>query len=318
MRARGALAAVLILSLAAAACAEETEPSSDKKPPSSEEIAALIADLDSDSYQTREAATRSLIEIGGPAVKPLSEAAATGSLEVGVRAVRVLEALYTGKNSAEVSAAEGALETLAGSNSRSIAGRAEQVFSLHQDVARRVAIAKIRSLGGIPKYYDSKFEAQPVVPDPPQGEDEQPVEILILGNDWKGGEEGLKYVKRLPNLNQLLVVRGIGISEKALGDLQSVLPNLRIETRGPAYLGVSMTPTPAGCQVNQVSPNSAAQKAGIRAKDTILQFGDVTVTKPEDIIEAIKTMKPGDKVKVLVERGGRTQILDVVMGGWSG
>jgi hypothetical protein len=312
------LVAVCLGAWAAESFADEPVPASpEPSPPSREQIAGLVADLDSDRYETREAATRALVEAGAAAVKPLGEAAAAGSLELGVRAVRVLERLYTSEDTEVVTAAEEVLESLAASKNRSIAARAEFVFSLHEDVGERVAVAKIRSLGGIPKYYDSRFEARLVEPNPTEGEEPQPVEILILGNEWKGGDEGLRYVKRLPQLKSLYVVRGTGVSEKALNDLQSILPDLVVDHRGPAYLGVSMQNTTRGCLVKQVSPNSAAQKAGLLDNDTMLQFGDVTVTRSEDVIEAIKGLKPGDKVKVLLEREGKTLTVEVVMGGWA-
>jgi HEAT repeat protein len=53
-------------------------------------IRKLIEDLGSDDFQTREAATAALTEIGEPAVDALTEAAKSADPEVSNRAKRIL------------------------------------------------------------------------------------------------------------------------------------------------------------------------------------------------------------------------------------
>lgn len=301
--------ATLICATSAALVAAD-DPSAD-----AETIARLVAELDSDEYAVREEATRALIESGAVAVAPLGQAAAEGSLETVVRAIRVLHSLYTGDDDRAVDAAEEALETLSRAENISVATRAEQVLDLHEDVRQRRAVAKITELGGIVKYYDSRLMARRVPGNQPDAE--HPVEILILDRDWKGGDKGLKYVKRLTDLQSLLVVRGTGVSKRALDDLQATFPDLQIQERGPAYLGVKMRLTQQGCRILEVTEGSAAEVAGLQPNDLVVGFDGQPVTRPDELIDFIGQQKPGGKVQVVVNRGGQRLTIDVVMGEWS-
>jgi hypothetical protein len=282
--------------------------------PSETAIAALISELDNEQYEVREAATRKLVDAGGPAVRPLAEAAATGSLEMGVRAIRVLETLYTSGDEATVVVVEEALDRLSESKNRSIASRAARVFSAQRAVHERLAIARISKLGGMLTYRDDQLAARPLVAE--EIPNDRQIETVILSGDWKGGDEGLKYVKRIEDLQTLIIVEGANVTEKALNDLQSAAPDLRIDRRGLAFLGVSMEGR-SDCRISSVKDGSAAHKAGLLPGDMVLQFGEVAVKNPDDVISKIKTLKPGDKIKVLVERNARTLTLDVVVGSWS-
>ena len=87
-----------------------------------------------------------------------------------------------------------------------------------------------------------------------------------------------------------------------------------------AFLGVStsdVTPaiarslnltTKTGAVVQDVSKNTAAAAAGIKADDVIVAIGARPVTSPEDVGAEIRRFSPGDKVDVTVERNGEQNI----------
>jgi hypothetical protein len=61
-----------------------------------ERAAALIKDLGDRRFATREAASKALKAIGGPAVRPLQKAAASGDLETQRRAEQIIQAIAAG------------------------------------------------------------------------------------------------------------------------------------------------------------------------------------------------------------------------------
>lgn len=278
-------------------------------------MADLIADLDSDQYAVRKKATRALIEAGAPAVSPLTAAAADGTLEVQIRVVRVLQELYTASESDEtIDAAEVALEALADSSNRGLAARADRVLNENYERRERRALTQIKRLGGVINYSEApNLIAGNFDPNLP------PISYILLGGKWKGGDEGLKYVKRVTRLRVLYVAGAAGarpISGKAQEDLEASLPDLIVQNRGRAYLGIGGGPHPNGCQVIQVKAETAAAKAGLREFDVIQGFGGKKIDDFDTLIELIKTYAPGDKVKLDVIRGSRSMTLEVVMGEW--
>jgi putative serine protease PepD len=84
-----------------------------------------------------------------------------------------------------------------------------------------------------------------------------------------------------------------------------------------AYLGVSTaTPssTTAGALVQSATSGGPAADAGLRSGDVITKLGPTTIKGPNDLVAAITTHKPGDKVTVTVQRGSATTNLTVTLG----
>jgi S1-C subfamily serine protease len=82
-----------------------------------------------------------------------------------------------------------------------------------------------------------------------------------------------------------------------------------------AYLGVStQAATSAGAAINDVVDNSPAAKAGLRKGDRIVTIAGTDVREPDDVAAAVNARRPGDKVAVVVERGGGRRTLNVTLG----
>ncbi len=64
-----------------------------------------------------------------------------------------------------------------------------------------------------------------------------------------------------------------------------------------------------GVQLNGVREKSPAAKAGLKAGDIIVKFGDTTVKSVQDYTLALQNYKPGDEVDIVVQRGGQTLTL---------
>ncbi len=93
------------------------------------------------------------------------------------------------------------------------------------------------------------------------------------------------------------------------------------------FMGIAMAPVdssvasqlglPAnatGALIQEVVPGSPAEKAGVKVKDVIVEIGGDAVTSVEDAFASIRSRKIGDKVDVVVLRGGKRTTLAVTLG----
>jgi S1-C subfamily serine protease len=85
-----------------------------------------------------------------------------------------------------------------------------------------------------------------------------------------------------------------------------------------AYLGVSTgdasTATSTGAVIGGVSTGGPADSAGLRQGDVVTQIGSAPIHDSGDLVAAVATHKPGDKVDITVKRGGNTQKVTVTLG----
>ena len=108
---------------------------------------------------------------------------------------------------------------------------------------------------------------------------------------------------------------GIGFAVPS-NTVRDVLPDLAKGTAPQhAYLGLSSGPAQnGGAQVGETTAGGPAAKAGIQAGDVVTEVDGDTVRDPEDVAQAIEDNKPGDRVKVTVQRGGSEQTIEVTLG----
>jgi len=76
-------------------------------------------------------------------------------------------------------------------------------------------------------------------------------------------------------------------------------------------LGLTST---SGALVTEIQKGSPAEKAGLKEGDVILKIGRYDVRSSDELVSIIRTYKPGDKVKIVVERKGKTLELEVALG----
>ena len=68
-----------------------------------------------------------------------------------------------------------------------------------------------------------------------------------------------------------------------------------------------------GVQLNGVREGSPAEKAGLKAGDIIIKFGDKVIKNVYDYTYALQDYKPGDMAQVIVKRGDQTLKLNVTL-----
>ncbi len=93
------------------------------------------------------------------------------------------------------------------------------------------------------------------------------------------------------------------------------------------YLGVAIQPvtkdvadaiglsTPEGALVSNVNEDTPAERAGLKAGDVVTALGDEVVKTPKDLSRLVADLAPGDKETLSVWRDGKSESINVTIGG---
>jgi S1-C subfamily serine protease len=68
-----------------------------------------------------------------------------------------------------------------------------------------------------------------------------------------------------------------------------------------------------GALINQVTPNSPAERAGLTGGDIILGLGDKAINSIDDLVKEIRKRRIGEKVRVLILRDGEKRIANITL-----
>jgi len=88
----------------------------------------------------------------------------------------------------------------------------------------------------------------------------------------------------------------------------------RMSPDNTAFLGVITEKDEKGARIEDVTDNSAADKAGLKEDDVITKVGGAVIDNPDDLTKVIHTYKPEDKVTITYERNGKSNKTDVTLG----
>jgi len=72
-----------------------------------------------------------------------------------------------------------------------------------------------------------------------------------------------------------------------------------------ALLGVITDKTDDGVKITEVEKESGAEKAGLSNGDIITKLDDKKIASPQDLMDAVRTHKPGDEVKIYYTRDNK-------------
>ena len=141
--------------------------------------------------------------------------------------------------------------------------------------------------------------------------------------NMRGEVVGITTAKYSGNSASGASIEGIGFAIP-IDDVMGILSDLG--TYGyvtGGYLGVMVSDMdataanyygmPVGAYVQEVTPGYAAQKAGLRAKDIIVELGGYEVRNVNSLTRALRNFKAGDEVTMVVYRSGREVTLKVVL-----
>lgn len=112
-----------------------------------------------------------------------------------------------------------------------------------------------------------------------------------------------------------------GVGFAALWDkIAEAMPRLkqgvRINSEKKPFLGITFDAetTDPGVRVLDVHPAAAADKAGVKANDVIVELAGESVANPADLRKIMGKQKIGDKIKAKVRRGGETLEMELELG----
>lgn len=85
-----------------------------------------------------------------------------------------------------------------------------------------------------------------------------------------------------------------------------------------AMLGVTTEKVMEGAEIQSITKESGAEKAGLKEKDIITKVDDKKVEGPDDLSEAIQKHKPGDKTVITYLRNKKEQKTTAELTKWKG
>lgn len=287
--ARSALIAALLVSLGPwTGWAEELSPRLD----------ALVADLGHDDFDRREAATKALTTEGAGAIAAVRLALQSPDAEVTTRGFRIVQTWFIEGDPGTAAVATDLIDELRLSQDPTLSGWSRQVLSAHGDVAVTRAIEKIRALGG--ECEPSKTDFNIVRPNMPL--DSQFKDIL-LGEDWKGGVDGLRYLRRINGISILYVTPGARLPREAVDNLAKDLNGAAVQWRGSGMLGITREQSEEfGVIIGQVRPGGPADEAGVQQGDLIVLYQGEGISQFQTVIDITKPLPSTSVVELVVLR----------------
>ncbi len=293
---------------------------------SEQELEPLFRQLNSDLYYAREEATQRLIQAGPEIIEPLVEFSRSQGLEVWMRTLRILHQKALSEDEASSEAARAALEKLAEPAGTLYAQEARRILARLQVQEQQRALEKLLALGA---YFEQKRTTRGDI-----------VWCLVVDRKWRGTKQDLRQLGKLLHLKGLalytpqaddslipLLVRlqelravqlyGTRISEQGLLRLRRALPpDVQWDVRRGGLLGVRGSDQQVRCVIEGVQPGSAAEKAGIRPLDIVVQADGKPVANFNDLTRIIAQKAPGDTLELVILRQGKHIKVKAVLGSW--
>lgn len=85
-----------------------------------------------------------------------------------------------------------------------------------------------------------------------------------------------------------------------------------------AMLGVTTESDDKGAEIRSITKESAAEKAGLKKGDVITKINNRKIDGADDVSDAVRSQKPGDKVSITYLREGKEQKATAELGRWKG
>ncbi len=109
-----------------------------------------------------------------------------------------------------------------------------------------------------------------------------------------------------------VVTTGLQSLPKAIGVVSAASRGIP-EVKG--ILGVMLGDSDVeGARVEQVMPESGAEKAGVRPNDVVIGLNDLQIKSRSELIEGVKAYRPGDRVQLKLLRGDKEKVVTAELG----
>lgn len=191
-------------------------------------------------------------------------------------------------------------------------------FDLQSTITAGIVSAKARNLGAIPSQYsvESFIQTDAAVNPGNSGgalvnTAGELVGINTLIQSRTGNYIGYSFAVPSSIVKKVVVdLKEYGIVQRAMLGIQYQEINSDfVEARGKE-LGIDEI---GGAWVAEVTPEGAAEAAGIRKGDIILSIDDKKIDSSAKLSEVIAAKRPGEKVKISVKREGKVKLFEVTL-----
>ncbi len=142
--------------------------------------------------------------------------------------------------------------------------------------------------------------------------------VTINGKDAKEAEGVNVHVNKYKDVHAATRARVAQGSQNWNMNFDDSRMSLFSTDSNRAMLGVVTDENDKGAEINSITKESAAEKAGLKKGDIITNIGSKKIEDAEDVSEAIRSHKPGDKVAITILRDDKEQKLTAELGKWKG
>ncbi|MEL6628339.1 MAG: PDZ domain-containing protein [Bacteroidota bacterium] len=140
----------------------------------------------------------------------------------------------------------------------------------------------------------------------------QQIDTTLIVNDEADYYPVLRRLERMyggenTQLEKVIIVRDLPDTRRNTSTIELRDQRQTPAKKSRAMMGVYLDTghdNSRGVRITSVSRNGAAQEAGLRPNDRILQMGDDRIDSYKDLVEAKKRYEPGDRMRVLYQRDG--------------
>ena len=99
-----------------------------------------------------------------------------------------------------------------------------------------------------------------------------------------------------------------------VSDVPQRMPGPSSESRPHGWLGISVAPVDEGAEISEITPGSAAEKAGLKNGDLIKRLDGETLQSSDQLIEKLSRMPPNKNVSLSVSRKDKDMEMKVTLG----
>ena len=140
--------------------------------------------------------------------------------------------------------------------------------------------------------------------------------VIVNGKELKDDKDGDVTVRR-HKIKDVWAFGGDGLAGTWNDNHNDQLKMYNID-ENRAMLGVTTEQADNGAEVQSITKESAAEKAGLKKGDVITKIDDKKIETPDDLTEAIQEHKPGEKVSITYLRGKKEERVTAELGKWKG
>ncbi|WP_254512525.1 S1C family serine protease [Anatilimnocola floriformis] len=108
-----------------------------------------------------------------------------------------------------------------------------------------------------------------------------------------------------------LITTGLEVDPVAIG---VVSVGARKIAAPSGAMGVQLDQKDDVARIEKVMPDSAAERAGVLAGDTVLKVNEKEIKGRQNLIETVRNFMPGERINLLVKRGDKEMTLTVTLG----